>query len=306
MSLLTTGIVVAVVHSVTATGSPTPVELISAIENVSSDKQQPFSVEFTCDTAAGVPANFRICWQADDRYSVLLLEPMTGSPIALFTDEAFFVFDIVDGIMLTGSGLVPSVSLSSSKGALALKFGFTARTDSAAHLQVDLRSFLAAEHDVRCELSETGAELTHDSPTGKSSVIWEFQLDKVPTLSALRIQNKLGARTVFQLSRLRRDAETEYVAFPRPEALQLPLTKVMAIDVTPQLIGEIPGRLMRSAAGYAAVADPKFRQLPSLPPDVNWPVVQRRAEETLKSWTAILKVYLPSAAESEITSEPLD
>jgi len=288
MSLLTVGLIVAALQpsaAPTKQTQPTTLELTSSVENISSHDQQPFSVELSCKGVAGVPASFRICWAANDRYSVLWSEPMTGSPIALFTDKGFFLFDIVDGTIMTGTGLAPSFSLAASedKDAIELQFGFKAIEH--ADLELNLRSFFAEGRETQLKTSENIAQLTYRSSTG-GVLNWEFQLDRRPTLSEFRIE-KPATQTLFRVSNVQRGNNITYTSFPKTEKLPPPLTNQIAVEVSPQLIRNIMRGVMRSAAGHAAAANPRFRHLRTLPSGTSWEAVEKRAAETSKWWNAV-------------------
>jgi hypothetical protein len=290
----------------TGSDKPTPSDLISAIETISSDQGKPFSVEVKYEAAEGLPTTLNICWKPNGQFSFLWSESSSGAPVALLTDAGFFVYDVVDGTLLTGSGVVPSFSLSTVEGKLNLKIGFVKKTpDVAPAFHLSLLTFLVVD-DLDYELSdsEASATISHTSRSGKSTVVWTFQLADSIHLTHVRIDERTTGKPVFELSRICHGARSEYIRFPQIESLQLPVTEWSSHDKQAGMLDGFLAPLTRAIAGQAAITDPRFRDSPLLSKGVNWSAVKMRANATQKSISDLVGLPLvPLLAADSVMNE---
>ena len=272
-------------------------DCISAISNFSSQhRESAFSLDLEVRLGKATPAKIAVCWLPPDRYSLLVLEPIHGSPVAVFTEEGFLLADIVDGTLLASSKIYPKFALRATSDTVKTELLISSAKTKKPEFTLNMLSFLKGiESETQFDLGKDKAVLTYSSPSGNSTMTWNFRHERMPLLESMTIEPKEKDNATFSIKKIRTKNLVEIVDLPDCEDIDL---KVKQLDQMDQ-VAALEGVVTRSLVAYISIFAPEHECSRTSEKSFDLAAARRNANE-------ISELLKPHIKPKQILREPDD
>ena len=255
--------------------------LLTSVKDLSTKKSaaEAFSFRLQMQAEKESILQFDVGWLGDGEYSILLSEGISKVPIALITKEKFLFFDVVEGKIIVGTGLIPSLTLrvkeSAKEAGVEFDFNVKTSTDSPA-IDIGLRSFVPKDvKDCRFKDDASGATLSWPSPSKRTLTSVQFANVPSQNVAGFKLYSTRDELTTISVSSIKREKAVVYTQFPDLTAMPIEITEWKNEDNL-ESATELFQHMLRSLAGIAALANPESRKQGVFPQDVDWDLVKRR------------------------------
>lgn len=266
-----------------AAQTPSASDLLECIPSLTSigNEAHPFAVRARINHD-DTPVEVNVCWQEDGKYSVLLYDESSHTPIACFSQNGFAIYNAIKRSVTFGPELKLEYRLFATSSSIKFDWNFSrpdAEQVKPVALEFDLKSFAILDA-LKVEKTDDGKcfELTCLSSSGKSYSKWEFEA--IPEIRFKKFAQIWSAdnSVMIEVELLHTGKSVSTSMAPRSISKE---GDIRAIHWKPNGVlafAELFAEFFESIAAQAALTDPQYRQRISFSHVSDWDAVVDQCE----------------------------
>lgn len=277
--------------------TPTAVELLPLIPSLSTegDESTSFQLKCQCLTHDHIPTEIDVRWRTDGRYSFLLADAATHTPIACFSHDGFAVYDALERTITFGPEVTPEFHLFASDDSnIKIEISWNqpdAKEPDPVSFKFDLRSFAARDGlTVKPIQSDRSLKMSNPSPSGKSYAVWEFAINPKIAFESFSIVWKENDTPMVRITEVKTGKGIATLLAPESVADE---SAIRAIPWKPNGMPsfvELITDVFDAIGGHAALTNAKYRQLKSYNHITDWDSVVDQCQDDRPTVMALFSV----------------